>query len=125
MRVHPEFLAAKRLPPDAVDKDIWNDRFQDIRSFERYLGHNGIVIVKFFLHVSKEEQKRRFLERLDKPDKNWKFSAWRRQGARLLERLHEAYEDMIRAHRHRRTRPGTSSPPTTSGSPASWSRPRS
>ncbi len=75
MRVHPEFLAKQKLPPELVTKDIWDERFQDIRNFERYLARNGVVIRKFFLHVSKEEQKKRFLERIEEPEKNWKFSA--------------------------------------------------
>jgi PPK2 family polyphosphate:nucleotide phosphotransferase len=97
VRVHPEFLEKQKLPPDLVTKGIWNERFQDIRRFERYLTRNGVVIRKFFLHVSKKEQKRRFLERLDTPEKNWKFS-----GSDIQERGHwdaymAAYEDMIRS----------------------------
>jgi PPK2 family polyphosphate:nucleotide phosphotransferase len=96
VRVHPEYLASQRLPRAATSKRIWNHRFEDIRGFERYLSRNGVLIRKFFLHVSKEEQKRRFLERIDDPAKNWKFSA-----ADATERGHwdaymEAYEDMIR-----------------------------
>ena len=96
VRVHPEFLAKQRVPPALVTKRIWKERFQDIRSFERYLVRNGIVVVKFFLHVSKKEQKRRFLERAQEPEKNWKFS-----GSDMAERDHwdkyqDAYEDMIR-----------------------------
>ena len=79
VRVHPEFLAGQKLPKECVTKDIWKERFQDIRAFERYLHRNGTAVVKFFLHVSKEEQQKRFLERLDDPDKNWKFSAERRR----------------------------------------------
>lgn len=75
VRVHPEFLAAQKLPKKCVTKHIWDERFQDIRAFERYLHRNGTIVLKFFLHVSKKEQERRFLERLDNPDKNWKFSA--------------------------------------------------
>ena len=75
VRVHPEFLDKQKLPPELVTKDIWKERFQDIRNFERYLTRNGVVVRKFFLHVSKEEQKKRFLERLENPEKNWKFSA--------------------------------------------------
>src|SRR5205823_5510835 len=75
VRIHPEFLEKQMLPPELVTKDIWKERFHDIRSFERYLTRNGVVIRKFFLHVSKREQKRRFLERLENPEKNWKFSA--------------------------------------------------
>jgi PPK2 family polyphosphate:nucleotide phosphotransferase len=96
VRVHPEILANQRLPPALVTKDIWKERFQDIRGFERYLARNGMAILKFFLHVSKEEQKKRFLERIEEPEKNWKFSR-----SDVKEREHwndymEAYEDMIR-----------------------------
>jgi PPK2 family polyphosphate:nucleotide phosphotransferase len=96
VRVHPELLAKQRLPEKLVGKDIWNQRFDDIRHFERYLTNNGVVIRKFFLHVSKAEQKKRFLSRLMEPDKNWKFAA-----ADVRERQHwneymDAYEDMIR-----------------------------
>ena len=125
VRVHPEFLAKQKLPPELVTKDIWKERFQDIRNFERYLTRNGIVIRKFFLHVSKKEQKKRFLERLENPEKNWKFSANDIEGARVLERLHEGLRGHDPATRPPRTRRGTSCPPTTSGSPASWSPPRS
>ena len=96
VRVHPEILSRERLPADLVSGKIWQERFEDIKAFERYLGRNGIVVLKFFLNVSKKEQKRRFLERLDQPEKNWKFSA-----SDVLERQHwdeymGAYEDMIR-----------------------------
>src|SRR6478752_4844103 len=96
VRVHPEFLAKQRIPTALVTKRIWKERFQDIRSFERYLTRNGIIVVKFFLHVSKKEQKRRFLERAGEPEKNWKFS-----GSDMAERDHwdeylDAYEEMIR-----------------------------
>jgi len=96
VRVHPEFLAKQKLPPELVTKHLWRQRYEDIANFERYLTHNGIVIRKFFLNVSKKEQKRRFLDRVENPDKNWKFSA-----ADLTERGHwneymAAYEDMIR-----------------------------
>jgi len=95
VRVHPEFLEKQKLPPELVTKDIWKARFHDIRAFERYLTNNGIVVIKFFLNISKKEQKHRFLERLETPEKNWKFSA-----ADLAEREHwdeyqQAYEDMI------------------------------
>jgi len=95
VRVHPGILAAQKLPTEVVDKDIWNRRFKDINAFERYLAHNGTVVVKFFLHVSKEEQRRRFLARLDEPQKNWKFSL-----SDVREREHwddymAAYEDML------------------------------
>ncbi len=96
VRVHPEFLAHQKLPKELVTKQIWDERFQDIRAFERYLSRNGIKILKFFLHVSKKEQKKRFLERAEHPEKNWKFSA-----SDMAERGHwdeyqKAYEDMIR-----------------------------
>ena len=96
VRVHPEFLANQNLPPELVTKDIWKDRFQDIRSFERYLVRNGIAIRKFFLHVSKKEQKRRFLERVEEPSKNWKFSANDMKERQFWGQYLEAYEDMIR-----------------------------
>jgi len=74
VRVHPPFLKAEKLPDDLITKHIWDERYEDINAFERYLTRNGVVIRKFFLHVSKEEQKKRFLERLEDPKKNWKFS---------------------------------------------------
>lgn len=73
-RVHAKILASQKLPEELVSKDIWDERFQDINAFERYLSRNGVLVVKFFLHLSKKEQKRRFLERLEDPAKNWKFS---------------------------------------------------
>ncbi len=81
VRVHPEFLEKQRLPPRLVTKSIWDQRCDDIVAFERYLAHNGVQIRKFFLHLSKREQKRRFLARIDEPEKNWKF-----QAADVLER---------------------------------------
>jgi len=96
VRVHPEFLTNQKLPPELVTKDIWKDRFQDIRCFERYLARNGIVIRKFFLHVSKKEQKKRFLERVENPAKNWKFSARDMGERQFWGQYMEAYEDMIR-----------------------------
>ncbi len=95
VRVHSELLAHERLPAKLVSKNIWKERFEDINAQERYLHRNGVVVRKFFLHVSKEEQKKRFLDRLDHPAKNWKFSA-----SDVLERQHwdeymNAYEDMI------------------------------
>ncbi len=96
VRVHPEFLERQTLPPELVTKDVWKERFRDIRSFERYLTRNGVVIRKFFLHVSKREQKRRFLERLEKPEKNWKFSAGDIKERAFWDDYMVAYEDMIR-----------------------------
>jgi PPK2 family polyphosphate:nucleotide phosphotransferase len=75
VRVHPEFLEKQRLPPRCLGKDLWDERMQDIVAFERYLGRNGVLVRKFFLHVSKAEQKQRFLERIEHPEKNWKFNA--------------------------------------------------
>ena len=97
VRVHPELLERQHLPPALNGKKIWKHRLEDIASFERHLGRQGFVILKFFLNVSREEQKRRFLARLDTPDKNWKFSA-----ADLAERAHwndymDAYDDAIAA----------------------------
>jgi PPK2 family polyphosphate:nucleotide phosphotransferase len=96
VRVHPEYLQKQKVPAELVTKHIWEERFEDVRNFERYLTRNGIAICKFYLHLSKQEQKRRFLDRLENPDKNWKFSS-----ADLSERGHwdeymETYEDMIR-----------------------------
>lgn len=96
VRVHPELLAKERLPQELTTPAIWKQRFEDIRHFERYLTRNGVIIRKFFLHVSKKEQKRRFMERIENPDKNWKFSA-----GDLVERQHwdaymDCYQDMIR-----------------------------
>jgi PPK2 family polyphosphate:nucleotide phosphotransferase len=96
VRVHPQILAAQKLPPECVTKDIWQERFQDIRAFERYLSRNGVVIRKFFLHVSRKEQRRRFLERLDEPDKNWKFSATDAKERAYWDDYMRAYEDAIR-----------------------------
>jgi PPK2 family polyphosphate:nucleotide phosphotransferase len=96
VRVHRELLEKQKLPPELVTKDIWNDRFQDIRSFERYLTRNGVVIRKFFLHVSNKEQQKRFLERIEEPEKNWKFSANDAKEREHWDDYMEAYEDMIR-----------------------------
>jgi PPK2 family polyphosphate:nucleotide phosphotransferase len=96
VRVHPEFLEKQRLPPELIRKDIWKDRFQDIRCFERYLARNGIAICKFFLHVSKQEQKKRFLERLENADKNWKFSINDATERGYWDDYMKAYQDVIR-----------------------------
>jgi PPK2 family polyphosphate:nucleotide phosphotransferase len=95
VRVHPEYLTRQKLPPELVTKDIWKDRFQDIRGFERYLLRNGVAICKFFLHVSKREQKKRFLERLERPEKNWKFSTADLHERGFWDDYQDAYEDMI------------------------------
>jgi PPK2 family polyphosphate:nucleotide phosphotransferase len=96
VRVHPELLQQQKIPPELVGKDIWKERFRDIRHYENYLANNGIIVRKFFLHVSKKEQKRRFLERLQKPEKNWKFSAYDIRERAFWDDYMEAYEDMIR-----------------------------
>ena len=96
VRVHPELLNKQQLPPQLITKGIWQERFADIRNFERYLANNGIAVCKFFLHVSKKEQKRRFLERLETPEKNWKFSAADMSERGFWNDYQEAYEDMIR-----------------------------
>jgi PPK2 family polyphosphate:nucleotide phosphotransferase len=95
VRVHREFLEKQKLPPELVTKHIWEERFQDIRHFERYLTRNGVAIRKFFLHVSKEEQKKRFLERIEEPEKHWKFSADDIKEREYWNDYMEAYEDMI------------------------------
>jgi PPK2 family polyphosphate:nucleotide phosphotransferase len=96
VRVHPEFLAKQKLPPELITKNVWQERFEDIRNFEQYLARNGVVILKFFLHLSKKEQKRRFMERLDNPDKHWKFSSSDMAERAFWDQYMEAYEDMIR-----------------------------
>jgi PPK2 family polyphosphate:nucleotide phosphotransferase len=95
VRVHPEFLKKQKLPPKLVDKEIWEKRFEDIRNFEQYLGRNGVAVLKFFLHVSKKEQKRRFLERIDDPLKNWKFSSNDAAERDYWDRYMNAYESLI------------------------------
>lgn len=96
VRVHPAFLEAQKLPPELVTQRIWDERFEDIRNFEQYLTRNGVVIRKFFLHVSKAEQKRRFLERLENPEKNWKFSPNDCKEREFWSDYMRAYEDLIR-----------------------------
>src|SRR5215470_10915671 len=95
-RVHPTFLEKQRLPEELLTGNVWKSRFKDIRNFERYLAHNGTVIAKFFLHLSKGEQKRRFLERLEDPQKNWKFSDNDVKERRHWKEYMNAYEDTIR-----------------------------
>src|ERR1700728_937487 len=96
VRVHPKVLEGEKLPPLLVTKKIWEERFEDIRSFERHMARNGTVIRKFFLHLSKKEQKKRFLARLDEPEKNWKFSASDIHERKYWDDYQNAYEDMIR-----------------------------
>jgi len=98
VRVHPEMLAKQKLPDQiASEKSIWKERFKDIRAFERHLACNGIAVLKFFLHVSKEEQRRRLLARVDEPAKRWKFSMTDIAERELWPEYMDAYEDMIRA----------------------------
>jgi PPK2 family polyphosphate:nucleotide phosphotransferase len=96
VKVHSEALDNERLPPSLVTKNIWDERFEDIRSFERHMTRNGTVIRKFFLHLSKKEQKRRFLARLEQPEKNWKFSAADIHEREYWDDYQKAYEEMIR-----------------------------
>ncbi len=95
VRVHPEFLAKQKMPPKLIGKRIWEERFEDIRNFEQFLASNGVVVRKFFLHFSKKEQKRRFLDRIDDPLKNWKFSANDASERDYWDDYMKAYEEMI------------------------------
>ena len=96
VRVHSQLLKNENLPPPLVTKDIWKERFEDIRNFERHMSRNGTVIRKFFLHLSKKEQKARFLARLDEPKKNWKFSADDIREREYWDEYQDAFEQMIR-----------------------------
>jgi len=96
VRVHPEFLHGQKLPSQCLGEDVWKDRFQDLRNFERYLHRNGTLILKFFLNVSKKEQKRRFLDRLDNPNKHWKFSVNDLKERGYWDDYMKAYEETIR-----------------------------
>jgi PPK2 family polyphosphate:nucleotide phosphotransferase len=96
VRAHPEILAKQKLPQQLVTKDIWEQRFEDIRAFEKYVARNGTLILKFMLHVSKEEQAKRFLERLEEPAKNWKFSFGDVEERKLWDEYMRFYEDCIR-----------------------------
>jgi len=95
VRVHPEFLAKAKLPPKLIGKNIWQERYEDIHNFEKYLGRNGIIVRKFFLHVSKKEQKQRFLDRIEDPLKNWKFSSNDASERDYWDDYMKAYEEMI------------------------------
>jgi len=97
VRVHPELLAREKIPAALVSENIWQKRFEDINAFERYLSRNGIVVLKFFLNLSKKEQKRRFLERLEEPEKNWKFSLNDALERKHWEKYMRAYEEMIQS----------------------------
>ena len=96
VRVHPEFLKTQKLPPELVTKKLWDQRFKDIRNFEHYLARNGVLVRKFFLYLSKAEQKKRFLARLDDPNKNWKFSSNDAKEREYWDEYLKAYEETIR-----------------------------
>ena len=96
VRVHPDLLKAQKLPSSLVKNDVWDERFEDIRCFERHMTRSGTAIRKFFLHVSKQEQKKRFLERLDQPEKNWKFSPGDVRERECWSDYQDAYEELIR-----------------------------
>jgi PPK2 family polyphosphate:nucleotide phosphotransferase len=96
VKVHQEILTRQKLHPSLITKKIWDQRYQDINNFEEYLSRNGVCVVKFFLHVSKAEQKRRFMERLDEPQKNWKFSASDVAERGYWSEYQDAYEEAIR-----------------------------
>jgi PPK2 family polyphosphate:nucleotide phosphotransferase len=95
-RVHPDLLAKEKLPPKLVTRNVWRERFEDITAIERYLARNGTVILKFFLNLSKEEQRKRFLDRLDQPSKNWKFSMADITERALWNRYQAVYQDIVR-----------------------------
>lgn len=96
VRVHPEILMSQHIPEDLLNgKDVWKERFRSINDMERHLHHNGTRIVKFFLHLSKEEQRERFLARIDEPEKNWKFSVGDIEERKFWDRYMEAYEDCL------------------------------
>src|SRR6478752_8186184 len=97
VRVHPKFLESQNLPPKLITKDIWQERFEDINAFELHLARNGIVPIKFFLHVSKEEQRKRLLDRIDDPEKQWKFNAGDIGERALWDQYMDAYQDLLRA----------------------------
>jgi PPK2 family polyphosphate:nucleotide phosphotransferase len=95
VRVHPDLLELQQLPPEAKGKKIWENRFEEINNFEKYLVNNGIIVLKFFLNVSKDEQKKRFLDRIDKPEKNWKFSVSDAKERGFWNDYMNAYEDVF------------------------------
>lgn len=96
VRVHEQILRSQKLPEELVTKDIWEERYKDIRNFEKYLHRNGTIVIKIFLNVSKDEQRKRFIERVDDPDKNWKFSSADAKERGYWKDYMEAYEEMIR-----------------------------
>ena len=96
VRVHEKILKGQKLPEELITENIWEERFKDIRNFEKYLYRNGTVVIKFFLHISKDEQRKRFIERVDNPDKNWKFSAADANERGYWKEYMAAYEEMIK-----------------------------
>jgi PPK2 family polyphosphate:nucleotide phosphotransferase len=96
VRVHKQILENQKLPEKLVTTDVWENRFEDIRNFEKYLNRNGTIVIKFFLNVSKKEQKKRFIERIEDPDKNWKFSAGDVKERGYWDEYQNAYEDAIK-----------------------------
>lgn len=103
VRVHDEILQQQKVPKQLITKKIWDERLEDIGNFEDYLARNGIIVLKFFLHVSRKEQKRRFMERLENPDKNWKFSASDVTERKFWNQYMKAYEEAIRATASKRS----------------------
>ncbi len=93
VRVHPGILDGQKLPPECKGPDVWQNRYEDINNFEKYLVRNGIIVLKFFLNLSREEQKKRFLARLDEPEKNWKFSTADSKERGYWDQYQTAYED--------------------------------
>src|ERR1700721_2180994 len=103
VRVHPKILKSEKTPPSLIGKNIWDERFEDIRCFERHMSRSGTVIRKFFLHLSKKEQKQRFLARLDHPEKNWKFSAADIHERKYWEDYQDAYKNILQNTRRAQT----------------------
>jgi len=97
VRVHPELLKRQKLPPQLIGRSVWKERFEDIRAFERHLARNGTLILKFFLHITKEEQRRRLLDRLEEPDKRWKFDMNDIAERKFWSKYMAAYQDVVRA----------------------------
>ena len=97
VKVHPEYLKRQKLPEQLITRKIWEERYEDINNFERHLARNGTIILKFFLHVSKQEQKKRFLERLEDPEKHWKFSAQDLNERQYWNDYMRAYEEALNA----------------------------
>ena len=122
VRVHPELVKAEHIPDGRIDDDFWADRYDDINAFERHLTRNGTVILKFFLHISRDEQRKRFLKRLEGPEETLEVLARRPGRARLLGRLHEGLRGRSQRDQHEVGPLVHHSRPITSGSPAAWWR---